>query len=120
MAQLETYQGNERRTRDRSRGIVLRRRRSQPVDPAQERRRTPVQQNGFDIAAALELHLDQCSTRRAMLTLLESWLREANEAGDGERDEGYIRAVQNATEVIKNSPDVQTGIAILQRRPEDS
>ena len=119
MAEMETYSGQERRTRDRARGIVLRRRRSEAVPPAEERRRSNAEPNGFDIAAALELHLDQCTTRRAMLTLLESWLREASD-GDAERDESYITAVQHAAEVMKTAPDVLTGIAVLQRQREES
>ena len=102
----------ERRSRDRSQGIVLRRRLKRLVDAKQERRRG--EQSGFDIAAALELHLDQCTTRRAMLTLLESWLAEAN-AG-AERDEDYIRAIERAMDVMKSAPDPLSAIAILQRR----
>ena len=118
MTETATYSGEDRRLRDRSRGIVLRRRRSQvPPQGVVERRRTFVN-NGFDIASALELHLDQCTTRRAMLALLESWLTESQNAGAAERDEGYSRAVENAINVMKSSPDVTTAIAVLQRAPE--
>ena len=117
MAEIQTYTGEERRTRDRSRGILLRRRRSEAVAPESERRRSS-NANGFDIAAALELHLDECTTRRAMLNLLESWLREATDGGAVERDENYINAVQHAVQVVKSAPDVATGIAILQRQSE--
>lgn len=120
MAQTATYTGDERRQRDRTRGIVLRRRRSEPREGAEERRRTPPASNGFDIASALELHLDQCSTRRAMLGLLESWLAEAQNPAAAERDDGYRRAVEHAISVMKGSPDVTTAIAVLQRRPEES
>ena len=117
MADTASYSGEERRLRDRARGIVLRRRRAEPREGAEERRRAPVQ-NGFDIASALELHLDQCGTRRAMLGLLESWLAEGQNAS--ERDDGYRRAVEHAMTVMKASPDVPTAIAVLQRRSEES
>ena len=116
---MATYTGEERRLRDRARGIVLRRRRSEPREGAQERRKTTAP-NGFDIASALELHLDQCSTRRAMLGLLESWLAEAKGADAAERDDGYRRAVEHAISVMKSSPDVPSAIAVLQRRAEES
>lgn len=116
MIEAQSYSGDERRTRDRSEGIVLRRRQSEPVEV--ERRR--VKQNGFDIAAALELHLDECKTRRSMLTLLESWLAEARNAAPAEQDEDYVRAVEHATEVMKSAPDAMSAIAMLQRQPEES
>jgi hypothetical protein len=75
--------------------------------------------NGFDIASALELHLDQCTTRRSMLGLLEKWLIESKNP-EGERDEGYCQAVEAAIDVMKSAPDVLSGIAILQRAPGDS
>lgn len=117
--ETETYGGEERRTRDRSRGIILRRRRAEVREGQAERRRTAAS-NGFDIASALEMHLDEHKTRRAMLNLLESWLAEANSAEDGERDVGYSRAVENAIAAMKNSPDVLSAIATLQRRPDES
>jgi hypothetical protein len=109
-----TEMREERRSRDRSQGIVLRRRLKRLVDANIERRRG--EQSGFDIAAALELHLDQCTTRRPMLTLLESWLAEANSSAAGERDEDYTRAIERAIEVMKSAPDPLTAIAVLQRR----
>ena len=102
----------ERRSRDRAQGIVLRRRMKRLVDANAERRRS--EQSGFDIAAALELHLDQCTTRRAMLALLESWLSETN--ASVERDEDYVRAIERAIEVMKSAPDPLSAIAILQRK----
>ena len=119
MAETATYTGDERRQRDRARGIVLRRRRSEPREGAEERRRTPAP-NGFDIASALELHLDQCSTRRAMLGMLESWLAEAQNPGAAESGDGYRQAVEHAISVMKASPDVTTAIAVLQRRAGES
>ena len=119
VAQTATYTGEERRLRDRARGIVLRRRRSEPREGAEERRRAPAH-DGFDIASALELHLDQCGTRRAMLALLESWLAEAQNPEAAERDEGYRLAVEHAISVMKASPDVTTAIAVLQRRSGES
>jgi hypothetical protein len=110
------YSGQERRGRDRSRGIVLRRRRVEPVDPGAERRRRTG--NGFDIATALEMHLEEHTTRRAMLRLLDSWVAEAR--ASTEPDENYIDAVEYAKEVIETAPDVMTGICMLQRQPEES
>ena len=104
----------ERRARDRSQGFTLRRRRQELIDANLERRRS--ERSGFDIAAALEMHLDECKTRRAMLTLLESWLAEARNAGPDTQDESYVQAVERAIEVMKSSPDPLTAIAVLQRR----
>jgi hypothetical protein len=54
-----------------------------------------------------------------MLNLLEQWLAEAKNPEAAERDDGYARAVQHAIDVIKASPDVMTGIAVLQRRSDE-
>ncbi|HEX2827267.1 MAG TPA: hypothetical protein VHP37_13040 [Burkholderiales bacterium] len=119
MVEPQMYSGEERRLRDRSRGIVLRRRSNVLPEGQVERRRAPVH-NGFDIASALEMHLDEHKGRRAMLNLLESWLSESKSAqGDG-HDDGYQQAVEYAIEVMKGSPDVLTAIAVLQRKPEES
>ena len=112
MATAESPSGPERRARDRSAGIQLRRRQQQGVDKAEDRRRS---RNGFDIAAALELHLDQVSNRRGMIALLESWLQEAKQSDPAQRDESYVRAVEYAIEVMSAAPDPVTGIAVLQR-----
>ena len=112
MATAEPLSGPERRTRDRSAGIQLRRRRKEGVDEAGDRRKS---RNGFDIAAALELHLDQITNRRGMIALLESWLQEARQTDPAERDENYVRAVEYAKEVMTASPDPLTAIAVLQR-----
>lgn len=108
-AQTDTTQ--ERRARDRSLGILLRRRQNRLAEIAEERRRKT--RSGFDIAAALELHLDQVTTRRGMIALLESWLNESTQGED--RDEDYVQAIERAIRVIKTAPDLQTGIAMLQR-----
>lgn len=114
---MQPYPGRDRRQRDRARGFVLRRRQIKPMEPALERRRNIP--DGFDIAGALEIHLDQCTTRRSMLALLDSWLGEAKVANAAERDHAYIIAVERAIAVMKASPDVTTAIAVLQRRSED-
>src|ERR1700752_405297 len=93
MTPAQPYSGPERRTRERSAGIQLRRRQTVPIDPAAERRRSS--QNGFDIAGALEMHLDQIKTRRGMITLLESWLQETTQTSATERDENYVHAVEH-------------------------
>jgi hypothetical protein len=113
MAIAEAYAGPERRSYDRSAGILLRRRQNVPIDPAAERRRSRTE--SFDIAGALEMHLDQVKTRRAMITLLESWLNETNQAPATERNEDYVQALEHAIEVITAAPDMLAGIAILQR-----
>ena len=117
MATVQPFSGNERRVRDRSAGIQLRRRQKRAEALAEDRRSN--RGDGFDIAAALELHLDQCTTRRAMLTLLESWMAEANSVTGEERDEDYVRAIGRAIEVMKSAPDPLAAIAILQRRSTD-
>src|SRR5688572_3640445 len=78
----QPHPGPERRARDRSQGITLRRRENQITEV--ERRR-PIEGTA-EIAAALELHLDQCKTRRAMLTLIETWLGEARNAPPDAQD----------------------------------
>lgn len=113
MPTTEPHSGQERRTRNRSRGIVLRRRQHRPVDKELERRRT--NSSDFNIAAALELHLDQLTTRRAMIVLMESWLIEAKNSGPTEHDQDYVQGVIRAIEVMKTAPDPLTAIAILQR-----
>ena len=107
-----TYSGQERRRLDRSAGIQLRRRQKPPVDKADDRRRKS--DNGFDIASALELHLDEAPTRRGMITLLETWLQEAK-ASQAERDENYVKAIADAITVMTAAPDPLTAIARLQR-----
>jgi hypothetical protein len=119
VVETETYGGEERRVRDRSRGITLRRRQNALPEGQTERRRAPVN-NGFDIASALEMYLDEHKGRRAMLNLLESWLTEAKNPEATEHDDGYAQAVEYAIEVMKTSPDVMTAIAVLQRRPDES
>ena len=112
MATAEPHTGQERRSRDRSAGIKLRRRQDQLADKAGDRRRRS--HDGFDIAAALELHLDLVTTRRGMITLLESWLHEGRQSPT-ERDESYVRAVERAIEVMSAAPDPVSAIAVLQR-----
>ena len=112
MTTAETYSGHERRRLDRSAGIQLRRRQKQSDEKANDRRSSS--DNGFDIAGALELHLDEVKTRRGMIALLESWLKEAND-NVTERDENYVRAVEHAITVMTAAPDPVIGIARLQR-----
>src|SRR5687767_13864446 len=108
----QPHAGTERRARDRSLGIQLRRRLK---DPIETERRRPIEGTA-EIAAALEMHLDQCKTRRAMLTLIETWLGEARNAPPDAQDPVYARALQRSIEVIRSAPDLETGIAMLQRR----
>ena len=110
--QTQPHSGPERRARDRSRGITLRRREKQTIEVE---RRQPTEGTP-EIAAALELHLDQCKTRRAMLTLIETWLGEARNAPPDAQDPVYARALERSIEVIRGAPDLETGIAMLQRR----
>ena len=112
MPETLTYSGPERRARDRSFGIQLRRREQQDVK--NDRRRAT--RESFDIAAALEMHLDRCKTRRAMIRLLEQWRSEAQSAAEHEQDPDYIDAVERAIEVLNQEPDVETAIAVLQRQ----
>jgi hypothetical protein len=97
---------------DASDRTPLRRRENRPV--AVERRRST--EEGFDIGAALELHLDQCKTRRSMINLLEQWLTEARDRDPATQDADYIGAVEHAIEVMKKAPDIETAIVWLQRR----
>jgi hypothetical protein len=110
----DSYSGPERRAHERSQGTPLRRRRQEWVE--HERRRTNLQ--GFDIAGVLEMHLDQCKTRRAMLDLLDGWLAEARNSPQESQDPNYISAVERSIEVMKSAPDVETAISILQRQSD--
>ena len=114
MGETAAYDGQERRARARSERIELRRRTKRPIESELEQRRG--NQNGFDIAAALELHLDEAPTRRAMIALLGSWLDEAKQSAPEQRDEGYVQAVEHAIEIMKASPDPLSAIVVLQRR----
>jgi hypothetical protein len=89
----------------------LRRRENRPVEF--DRRRRP---GNFDIGALLEMHLDQCKTRRAMIHLLEEWLTEATNRDQASQDADYTEAVQRAIDVMKGAADVETAIMMLQRR----
>lgn len=102
----------ERRARDRARGIELRRRLKLQVEA--ERRRS--RQGTAEIAAALELHLDQFKTRRAMIGLLERWLTESRSAAVEEQDVDYVKALERSIEIMQASPDVETGIAVMHRQ----
>lgn len=112
MLHYEPYAGPDRRARDRSLGVLLRRRQQQKVEV--ERRREAG--GASEIAAALEMHLDQCRTRGAMLKLLGGWLAETRDAPPQSQDAEYARAVERAIAVMKQAPDAESGIAMLQRR----
>jgi hypothetical protein len=90
----------------------LRRRENRPVEFERRRNRG----SGFDIAAVLEMHLDQCKTRRSMIALLEQWLSEAQGREQENQAPDYIGAVERAIEVMKKAPDVETAIVWLQQR----
>jgi hypothetical protein len=107
----ETNSEPERGNGDAASGQQLRRRRNEPV--AVERRRGA---GGFDIAAALELYLDNCKTRRAMLELLDQWLAEGRQREQDAESAQYVTAVERAIETMKRAPDVETAIVMLQRR----
>jgi hypothetical protein len=51
-----------------------------------------------------------------MLELLDGWLAEARNSSQDTQDPNYIRAVEHSIEVMKSAPDVESAIAILQRR----
>jgi hypothetical protein len=113
MLQNDDFPANERRTRDRTPGSQLRRRRKLEVEV--DRRDSG--QGTAEIGAALELHLDQFKTRRAMIGLLEQWLTESRDSELAEQDVDYVNALERSIEIIKDAPDLETGIAMLHRRP---
>ena len=93
----------------------LRRRENRPVE-FDRRRRDGDSSESFDIGAALELHLDQCKTRRSMIKLLEEWLAESRNRDPGSQNPEYAAAVERAIDVMRNAPDIETAIVTLQRR----
>jgi hypothetical protein len=97
---------------DQGQPTLLRRRENRPVEVERRRNRS----SGVDIGALLEMHLDQCKTRRAMIGLLEQWLTEVRSRPQEGQDPDYIDAIQRAIEVMKGSPDVETAIVRLQQR----
>jgi hypothetical protein len=103
----------ERRARDRSQGIALRRRQGQLVYTRHERRRT--RHSGFDVAAALEMHLDRFPTREALVVLLDSWLYQAERSGLCDEREAYCTALELALDTMKAAPDPVAAITVLQR-----
>jgi hypothetical protein len=103
----------ERRRRDRSQGILLRRRHGQIVHTHIERR---CQWSGFNVAAALELHLDEFPSREAMLVLLQSWRYAADAGAANAFDDDYDTTISRAIDVMRTAPDVATAIVVLQRR----
>lgn len=109
MALREVHPTTERRSRDRSQGILLRRRHSQLGHMRIERRRPHV---GFDVAGALELHLEDYPTLEAMLVLLEAWRYAAN----GEHAPEYLDAIDHAVAVMRRADEPLHAIAMLQRR----
>jgi hypothetical protein len=90
----------------------LRRRENRPVEFDRRRDRP----RNFDIGALLEMHIDQCKTRRAMIHLLEEWIAEATNREPASQDPEYTEAVRRAIEVMKGAPDVETAIVMLQQR----
>ena len=107
----ETNSESDRSNGEPASGVQLRRRRNEPV--TFERRRSG---GGFDIAAALELYLDNCKTRRAMLELLDQWLAEGRQREQDTESAQYVAAVERAIETMKRAPDVETAIVMLQSR----
>jgi hypothetical protein len=97
---------------DPSEPTPLRRRENRPVEVERRRSRS----GSFDIGALLEMHLDQCKTRRAMIGLMEQWLSEVRSRPPAGQDPDYMAAIERAIEVMKGAPDVETGIVMLQRR----
>jgi hypothetical protein len=97
---------------DAAEGTPLRRRENRPVEV--DRRRS--NRSGFDIGAALELHLDQYKTRRSMVNLLQQWLTEARGRDQDGQDAEYIAAVERAIDVMGKAPDLETAIIMLQQR----
>ena len=102
----------EPREEDASRETPLRRRENRPVE-VERRRNGP---RGFDIGAMLEMHLDQCKTRRAMINMLDQWLSESRSRPPENQDAAYMEAIQRAIDVMKGAPDVETAIVMLQQR----
>jgi hypothetical protein len=112
MAETEQNAAPDENAGDSSDETPLRRRENRPVEFERRRNRA----NTFDIGALLEMHLDQCKTRRSMIHLLEEWLAESTGREQANQDPEYTEAVQRAIDVMKGAPDVETGIVMLQQR----
>jgi hypothetical protein len=50
-----------------------------------------------------------------MIGLLESWLHEARQSDATERNDNYVRALEDAVKVMTTAPDPISAIAVLQR-----
>ena len=108
----ESNSGAEPGPDDASESAPLRRRENRHVDVERRRNRS----SGIDIGALLEMHLDTCKTRRAMINLMDQWLNEVRNRPPEGQDAEYMNAIERAIDVMKGAPDVETAIVMLQQR----
>ena len=71
--------------------------------------------SGFDVAAALELQLDRCPTKDALLRLLKTWFAAARQQGVSARMTQYRYALARAIRVMTKAPTAEEAILELQR-----
>src|SRR5690242_11973198 len=69
-----------------------------PAPPLVDRRRK--RNNGFDVAAALELNLDRYPTQDELRTLLSYWLNSAETHELGHHDPSYMPALKRALVIV--------------------
>jgi hypothetical protein len=83
------------------------------TDPTPPERRKS-KKEGFDVAVTLELNLDRCPTKPAMLTFVKSVLYSAETGEFGSGHSGYVEALKRAIDVLEHSTELLEAVATLQ------
>ena len=108
----------ERRSTSRMRETPLRRRHGE-VRPAHSRSpsefldRRKIADQGFNVAATLELNLDRFPTKASMLTFVRTLLYGAESDDFASRQPGYVNALAQAVDVLEHSPEPIEAVATL-------
>ena len=114
----------ERRSTDRLKETPLRRRHGQvrraqapsrviPTIAPQLLERRKQSETGFDAAATLELNLDRFPSKPQMMTFLKTLLYNAETGDLTSRRRDYVHALEQAVEVLQQSPEPAAAVATL-------
>jgi hypothetical protein len=101
----------ERRSRARLRETPLRRRQGQVRSELLERRK--IYDQGFNVAATLELNLDRFPSKPSMLTFLRTLLYNSEADDLASRQPDYVDALGRAVNVLESSPELIEAVATL-------